>query len=148
MGVINKLNGKIIFLDTAPLIYYIEENINYNTFLNKLFAANSKGKFHFQTSVITLLEVLVIPIRQNKDQLVEAYQNILCHSTTINILDLTVEIARLAASLRAKYGIRTPDSIQVATAIHASCDYFLTNDIRLKTIKEMKFIILDEVANN
>ena len=146
MGIIKKLKSKTVFLDTAPLIYYIEENRNYSPILNKLFLANSKGDFLFQTSVITLLEVLVYPMRANEQQLVEEYQNILCNSPSIDIIDLTIEIAIKAASLRAKYGLKTPDSIQVATALNASSDYFLTNDIRLKAISEIEILILDEIV--
>jgi len=145
MGIIKKLKSKTVFLDTAPLIYYIEENRNYSPILNKLFLANSKGEFLFQTSVITLLEVLVHPMRENEQQLVEEYQNILCNSPSIDIIDLTIDIAIQAASLRAKYGLKTPDSIQVATAINAYSEYFLTNDIRLKAISEIEILILDEI---
>ena len=145
MGIIKKLKSKTVFLDTAPLIYYIEENRNYSPILNKLFLANSKGEFLFQTSVITLLEVLVLPMRENEHKLVEEYQNILCNSPSIDIIDLTIDIAIKAASLRAKYGLKTPDSIQVATALIASSEYFLTNDIRLKAISEIKILILDEI---
>lgn len=53
MGLTKKLKNKKIFLDTAPLIYYIEENQQYLSILNKLFLDNSKGEFLFQTSVIT-----------------------------------------------------------------------------------------------
>jgi len=70
MGLIQKLTNKTVFLDTAPLIYYIEENNQYSPLLDKLFLANSKGKFLFQTSVITLLEVLVHPMRHNENHLV------------------------------------------------------------------------------
>ncbi|MDO9256713.1 MAG: type II toxin-antitoxin system VapC family toxin [Bacteroidales bacterium] len=145
MGIIKKLKSKTVFLDTAPLIYYIEENRNYSSILNKLFLANSKGEFLFQTSVITLLEVLVLPMRENEQQLVEEYQNILCNSPSIEIIDLTIDIAIKAASLRAKYGLKTPDSIQVATALNASSEFFLTNDIRLKAISEIEILILDEI---
>lgn len=145
MGLIHKLKKKNIFLDTAPLIYYIEENKRYSSVLNKLFLDNSKGEFLFQTSVITLLEVLVLPMRQNEIQLVEQYQNILCNSPSIDVFDLNVEIAKQAASYRAKYGLKTPDSIQVATAIYASSDYFITNDIRLKAVKEIEVLVLDEL---
>ena len=73
MGLIQKLKNTKVFLDTAPLIYYIEESPKYSPILNKLFLENSKGEFLFQTSVITLLEVLVLPMRQNEIQLVEQY---------------------------------------------------------------------------
>jgi len=145
MGLIQKLTNKTVFLDTTPLIYYIEENHQYSQLLDKLFLANSKGKFLFQTSVITLLEVLVHPMRHNENHLVEQYQNILCNSPTINIVELNIEIAKEAAVFRAKYGLKTPDSIQVATAIYASAEFFLTNDIRLKAVKEIETLILDEL---
>jgi len=147
MGIIQKLTNKIVFLDTAPLIYYIEENYQYSQILDKLFSANSKGKFLFRTSVITLLEVLVQPMRENEHQLVEQYQSILCNSPTINILELNIEIAKRAAGFRAKYGLKTPDSIQVATAVYTSADYFLTNDIRLKAVKEIETLVLDELIS-
>ncbi len=51
MGLIQELTNKTVFLDTAPLIYYIEENYKYLQVLEKLFSENSKEKFLFQTSV-------------------------------------------------------------------------------------------------
>jgi len=53
----------------------------------------------------------------------------------------------LSIAFRAKYGLKTPDSIQVATAIYTSADYFLTNDIRLKAIKEIETLVLDELIS-
>lgn len=144
MGLIQKLKNKKVFLDTAPLIYYIEGNPQYTAVLNKLFLENSKGIFLFQTSVITLLEVLVLPMRMNENLLVEQYQNILFNSATINIFDLNIEIAKLAAAYRAKYGLKTPDSIQIATAVNVSADFFFTNDMRLKAVTEIEILILDE----
>lgn len=84
-------------------------------------------------------------MRKNEIQLVEQYQNILCNSTSIVIFDLNIEIAKRAADYRAKYGLKTPDSIQVATAVYASADYFLTNDIRFKAVKELEILVLDEL---
>jgi len=146
MGLTQKLKNKNVFLDTAPLIYYIEENHKYSPVLNKLFLANSKGNFMFQTSVITLLEVLVHPMRENEHQLVEEYKNILCNSPSIVIQDINIDIVVSAAFLRAKYGLKTPDSIQVASALYLSAEYFLTNDIRLKIVNEIEVLVLDELV--
>ncbi|MCL4481333.1 MAG: PIN domain-containing protein [Bacteroidetes bacterium] len=63
----------------------------------------------------------------------------------IQKLKNNIEIAKRAADYRAKYGLKTPDSIQVATAVYASADYFLTNDIRLKAVKELEILVLDEL---
>jgi predicted nucleic acid-binding protein len=148
MGLIQKVTNKVIFLDTAPLIYYIEEKQKYLPLLDKLFLANSKGRFLFKTSVITLLEVLVEPIRQKEFRLVEQYQNILCNSPTFEILDINIEISKKSAELRAGYGLRTPDALQMATAKYTSADYFITNDIRLKVVKEIEVLVLDELIRD
>lgn len=85
MGLVSKLTNKSVFLDTAPLIYYIEDDNRYSSLLDKVFVANSKGKFLFNTSVITLLEVLGKPVRMGEVKLVEQYQNILCNSVILGL---------------------------------------------------------------
>lgn len=145
MGLIKNFSGKRVFLDTAPLIYYIEENRQYAKKLQKIFTLNAEGDFKFITSVITLLEVLVLPLRLEQTELAEQYSNILCNSSSLWIYDVNIAIVKEAAQLRAVHSIKTPDAIQIATAINTEADYFLTNDTRLKTIKEINIITLDDL---
>jgi hypothetical protein len=46
----------------------------------------------------------------------------------------TTYVAERAAELRARYNLRTPDALQVATALVRRCEAFLTNDARLKRV--------------
>ena len=131
MGLIEKFKGKRIFLDTSPLIYFIEGNIKYQKFLDSIFELNINRNIDFVTSSLTLIEVLVQPLRLNRLDVVEKYETILTESDTIEIIDLNISISRLAAEIRAKYNFKTPDSIQIATAIYSSSDFFLTNDKNL-----------------
>lgn len=116
---------KTIFLDTAPLIYFIEGHSVYQNVLAEIFKANDDGNFTFITSSITLLEVLVKPLRENKPELAEEYKNILTKASGIEILEITNTLSIKAAELRAEFNLRTPDAIQVATAIQNKADYFL-----------------------
>lgn len=134
-----------IFLDTAPLIYFIEGNSQYQEKLNQVFDSNDKGDFAFITSSITLLEVLVKPLKEKQPKLVERYINILTNARGIEIFEVTNAISIKAAELRAKYNLRTPDAIQLATAIEFNADYFLTNDFKLKLVSEVKSIVLSEL---
>jgi predicted nucleic acid-binding protein len=122
---------KNVFLDTAPLIYFIEGHSQYREKLNQIFDLNDKGHFVFITSSITLLEVLVKPLKDGQIKLAEKYINILTNAQGIEVLEVTNALAIKAAELRAKYNLRTPDAIQLATAIEYNADYFLTNDLRL-----------------
>ena len=143
--VIEKFKNKVVFLDTAPLIYFIEGHSEYQHKLKKLFELNDDGYFKFIASSITLLEVLVKPLKVNEPKVVEQYKNILTNAEGIDIFDITTPITIKAAEIRAKYNIPTPDAIQVATSIEREADYFLTNDNRLKSITEIKAIIISEL---
>jgi len=143
MGLIKSLLGKKIFLDTAPLIYYIEENSNYLQKLNELFEV--KNRCRFVTSVITLSEVLVMPFRERRYELARQYENILIHAENVDIYEMNIQIAKKTAQLRSRYSIKTPDAIQLATALYCSVDFFLTNDLKLKSINELNIITLDEL---
>ena len=57
--VIEQFSAKTVFLDTAPLIYFIEGSSAFQPILSRLFDLNDNGSFLFVTSSITLLEVLV-----------------------------------------------------------------------------------------
>lgn len=52
------------------------------------------------------------------------------------------DIATLAAKLRAKYKIKTPDAIFIATGIAEKAEIFITNDTRLKIVNEIGIIII------
>jgi predicted nucleic acid-binding protein len=114
--------------------------------LDSLFEQSLEMNVYLTTSTITLLEVLVKPLKTNNFDLVEKYKTLLCQSDTFEICDLDVEIAGKAAELRAKYQLKNPDAIQVATAICRFADYFLTNDKQLKIVSELSVLILDELV--
>lgn len=117
--VVQNFASKVVCLDTAPLIYFIEGQSIYQPSLTRLFDFNDKGGFSFVTSTVTLLEVLVKPLREAQISLAQQYRDILTNAKGIEIIDVSVVIAEQAALLRAKYSLRTPDAIQLATSIEA-----------------------------
>ena len=141
---INGLQGKTGGLDTAPLIYFIEENPTYLEATTHFFEAMDKGDFTVVTSTVTLLEVLVQPLRSNNTALASEYQDILLNSKLMTV-EVSSAIAEQAARLRAAYNIRTPDAIQVSAALNAGATYFFTNDIRLPEIPSIQILSLDSL---
>lgn len=142
MGWIDDLQGKTVGLDTAPLIYFIEENPAYIETVRFFFEAMDRGDFLVVTSTVTLLEVLVHPFRSNNRKLAAEYRDILLNSK-LTILEVSTSIAEQAAQLRAAHNIRTPDAIQVSAALSAGASHFLTNDIRLPEIPSIQIFSLD-----
>src|SRR5262249_47820118 len=107
--------------------------------------AIDRGEISAVTSIVSLLEVLVYPIRNGSIDLAHQYRDILFNTKGLTTVLLSQEIAEEAARLRAFHNIRTPDSIQMATAIKASASFFLTNDARLPSLPGMRMVMLDEV---
>ena len=143
--VVGDFKGKILFLDTSPLIYFIEGHTAYQRLLLNLFSSIDEGDFSFITSTVTLLEVLVKPLKDNRQDIVNQYTDILTSANGIDIFDINIAVSKEAAKLRAKYSLRTPDAIQLSTAIIYGADFFLTNDIRLKLVSEVKVLVLSEI---
>jgi predicted nucleic acid-binding protein len=139
---IDDLQEKTVGLDTAPLIYFIEENPAYIETVRFFFEAMDRGDFLVVTSAVTLLEVLVHPLRSNNKELATEYRDILLNSK-LTILEVSSSIAEQAAQLRADYNIRTPDAIQISAALGAGASHFFTNDIRLPEIPSIQILSLD-----
>jgi predicted nucleic acid-binding protein len=140
----SSFKGKF-FIDTAPLIYFIEGNKKYQEVLDRFFKSNQQGLSILYSSVLTLTELLVHPMKLNREDLVQKYELILTQSQYFELIPLDVEIAKLASKLRVKYGLKTPDAIQIATSIQVGCDFFLTNDLGLRKVTEVKVIIMDNL---
>ena len=54
-------------------------------------------------------------------------------------------IAEAAGRLRGRYpALKTVDALQVAAALDNGADAFLTNDLKLRQIKELRVIVLKD----
>jgi predicted nucleic acid-binding protein len=145
MGWVDSLQGSVVGFDTMPLIYYIEENPNYLKMIDPFFEAVERGEFEVVTSIITLLEVLVHPIRDGNAELAQRYRDLLFETEGLSTVEIDQAIAEEAARLRASYNIRTPDAIQMATAVFEGASFFLTNDIHLPSLPNLKTLVLEDL---
>ena len=132
-------------LDTSPIIYLIETHPEYDVLVTEIFRRIDQGVIIGFTSAITLAEVLTQPVKQEQIHLKEQYRDLLLHSANFYTLPVNAEIAECAADLRAQYGLRTPDALQIAAAKTANCQVFLTNDKALKRVEAVKVLVLNEL---
>ena len=144
MGLIDEIRGQKICIDTAPVIYFIEENPKYRNVIRPVFVEIDLGNIEAITSTITLLEVLVHPLRVGNETLAGKYREILLFSEGLTTIEILHEISEIASRLRAKYSIRTPDAIQIAVGIRYGASKFLTNDPNLKKVSDIEVLVLDD----
>jgi predicted nucleic acid-binding protein len=142
---IAQLQGYVVGLDSAPLIYFIEQNPTYLEMIRLFLRALNQGEFRVVTSVITLPEVLVYPLRQGNTTLAQQYRDILFNAEGLTTIQVSPDIAEVAAQLRAIHNLRTPDAVQMATAICEGASFFLTNDARLPSLPGLEVLVLEEL---
>ena len=134
-----------LYVETAPFIYYIEENPTYITRMDQIMAAIRQRPIQGICSVVTLAEVLPVPLKAKNAALVQAYEAILLDSREFECVSIDQRTAIKAARLRARYELKTPDALHVAAALEARCDAFLTNDKGIQRVRELQVLVLQEL---
>ena len=140
MGVIDEVGNGNVAIDTAIIIYLIEEHSQFLPEILPLFREADEGKRQLVTSALTLLEVLVVPYRAGNRLLAERYEALLTRSRGVRIVDVSRDQLRAAAQLRAATGVKTPDALQLVAAISQGCSSFVTNDRRLPAIPGLNVV--------
>jgi predicted nucleic acid-binding protein len=135
-----------LFLDTAPVIYYVEKNPQYFAIVEFVFDQIDSGSITAVTSPVTLAECLVLPYRLGIANLQQDFLDLIVHGNNTVFVNIDREIGRQAAELRARYNITLPDALQIASALVAGSQRFLTNDTTLKRVTELNILVLDELS--
>ena len=137
-----------VYLDANSIIYSVERIEPYRTVLQPLWEAAKAGKITIATSDLTLLEVLVVPLRTGNKVLEAGFRALLQYSSDVQLIAITHAIFEQAASLRARTTIKTPDAIHAATALLAGCALFVTDDSAFRRIPGLPVALLSEALSS
>lgn len=130
---------KKVALDSNIFIYYFENNPQFISKTEVIFQKLNKNKLQAVTSVVSIIESLSYPLTS---QIIEAIKQGFASAPNLTVLEVNQEIAFESARIRREYGLRLPDSVQLATALVGKAQAFITNDDHLKSFKELKIISL------
>lgn len=133
-----------VYADTSILIYTLEVNLDYYNLLQPLWLRFQTGAVEILTSELTLMETLVVPLRNQNTALVNAYEQLLLASD-LRLILIDQAILREAAQLRATTNLKTPDAIHAATALSNQTTLFLTNDSQFHRVAGLPVVVLREV---
>lgn len=108
-----------IALDTSIFIYQLESNPSYVPLTDAIFQWLEQPEHSAVTSSVTMTELLVQPYRESGEQRVDEFYALLSTYPNLEWISPNLEIADIAARIRATHRLRTPDALQAATAVHA-----------------------------
>ena len=129
-------DGALLLIDSAPLIYYIENHPKLESRFRPVFEAPAP-RFRLAITTIAISEVLVGPFKMKNESLALRYSSVL---ESWQRVDLDLEIAESAARLRASLGLKLPDAIQVASALKINAAALVTHDRDFSRVRSLRVL--------
>jgi predicted nucleic acid-binding protein len=134
-----------IALDTSIFIYELEANERYVALADRVFAWIEQPGHAAVTSTITMTELLVQPYRESDEARVDQFYGLLTTYPHLDWVAPDLEIADMAARLRALHRLKTPDALQAATAARADATGFVTNDPVFERVEAFETLLFDQL---
>ncbi len=139
------IEAKVVGVDTMLFIYLFENNKKYFLIVKELFYLLEKEKITVVTSIISPIEIISTPSIEEYPEKQRLYLSFFKKMKNLRIKEIDWELVEKVGYFRRKYNLRTPDAIQLTTAIESQAKIFMTNDIKFKKVTEIPVLILDEV---
>jgi predicted nucleic acid-binding protein len=117
--------GARVTVDSAPIIYFLEDHPTFAPRFAALFEAEANGELEIVISATTVAEVLAGPFKAGNEALASRCLRAL---SIWSIVPVDAEVATLAARLRIAHALRLPDALQAATALHSGSIALVTHD--------------------
>ena len=127
----------LLLIDSAPIIYVLEDHPQFGPRFAPLFAAHAAGRLRFAVTTITVAEVLVGPLWAGDDALAQRYRVIL---ESWRPIALDLEIAASAARLRASLRLGLADAVQAASALAINAAALVTHDRDFSRLRSLRII--------
>jgi predicted nucleic acid-binding protein len=138
----------IAFFDASALIYLIEGKEPFaNNVRNELAAAARKHPdLGSGVSRLTWLECRVGPMKSNDSAMLAAFDEFFARPDLVWV-ELTKGVVELAAAIRVRHGLRTPDCLQAACCLQLGAKHlFLTGDAAFKRVAGLNVKVLTGLA--
>ena len=127
-------DGALVLVDSAPIIYVLDQNPKFASRFRPLFERQSAGEILFAVTTVAIAEVLTGPLRVGEEALAKRYRAAM---ESWQVVNLTADIAESAARFRASLGLKMADAIQVASAIAVNADALVTHDRDFSRVKTL-----------
>ncbi len=139
----NLINLRHIGLDSMCFIYQFTKHPVFSQLTKNILSQLEDNRINAVTSMVTVVEIFVHEEKIGDPFTIQTYEHSLRSIPNLELITIDWNIARFASKLRSKYKVlRTPDALQIASAILSGCNGFITNDAKLKKVKELKVINL------
>lgn len=149
MGKITDLlrGHRLVALDSCIWIYHLEGNADYCEYTTEIMGAISQGRCRAVISELSLMEVIVGPLKLARQDVADEYETLLSHFPNLEIVQITRAVLLKAAELRVKHRLRTPDAIILATATVSGASLVIGNDENWLRVQDQRVACLSALLS-
>lgn len=127
----------LVLVDSAPIIYFLEDHPKYAARFEPLFEAHRAGSVRFAVTTITVAEVLTGPLQAGDEALARRLRATL---DSWQMVPLDADIAESAARLRASLRLRLADAVQAASALAINASALVTHERDFSRVRSLRVI--------
>jgi uncharacterized protein len=138
-----------VLIDSCVWIYHFEQHPEFAAAAARVVQSLEEGHFRGIVSELTLLELAVRPLQLGRQDVADEYELLLSYFPNVQLEPVSRAVLMDAASLRARYRLRTPDAILVATGIRSAATAAVTNGEGWKVLREsgIEAVLLTELSD-
>ena len=139
---------KRVLIDTGVWIYHFEEHPEFGRAAGITIQSLEDGRFRGVASELTLPELTVRPLQLGRQDVADEYELLLSYFSNLDLEPVSKEVLLGAAALRARYRLRTRDSILLATGIRSAATAATANDNGWKAARGLgiEIILLSQLV--
>lgn len=130
-----------IGFDSNVLIVLVEPNIEYGKIVRAIFESLDILNKEIWTSVLTIPEVLIKPMRDRKSEIVVQYEKVL-YNSPFSFAEVRLATSRTATLLGAHYNLASHDALILASLMEAGITGFITADKDFKGVQEVEVLLV------
>ncbi|HUA15701.1 MAG TPA: PIN domain-containing protein [Verrucomicrobiae bacterium] len=131
-------------MDSSIFIYQLEADPKYVALSDVVFSWLGDPASRAVTAAITMTEILIPHYRNSDQRLVDDFYAIFSTYPNLEWVPIGLEVADIAARVRAHYQLRTPDALHAAAALHAHATALITNDAVFRRVPGFESVVLDD----
>ena len=98
------------------------------------------------SSELSLAEVLPNPVKQERADLIDIYEDIIRVGGLVTAIPVGRPILRISVELRTRFGGKLPDAIHLATATMSGCRVIVSSDKRLRLPEGLRRLAAEDVS--
>lgn len=134
----------IAFFDASALIYLVEGKEPFASKVRKDLATAAKKHPDLGSAVsrLTWLKCRVGPMKANNNAVLASFDKFFARPDLVWV-ELSRDVVELAAAIRVRHGLRTPDALQAASCLQLGTQHlFLTGDAAFKRVAGLNVKVL------